>query len=88
MDRQARWLREKLDKAEVEHVGEGIKITFDSSLLFDVDSYTLRDATKEELDELAAYCRNMRIPKSSLLVTPTVLVLQNITSCRKSVPSQ
>ena len=53
MDRQARELREKLDNAEVERVGEGIKITFDSSLLFDVDSSTLRDATKEELDELA-----------------------------------
>lgn len=53
MDRQARELREDLDNAEVERVGEGIKITFDSSLLFDVDSHTLRDPTKEELEELA-----------------------------------
>lgn len=53
MDRQARELREELDNAEVERVGEGIKITFDSSLLFDIDSSSLRDATKNELEDLA-----------------------------------
>lgn len=53
MDRQARELREELDNAEVERIGEGIKITFDSSLLFDVDSYTLRGETKDELEDLA-----------------------------------
>lgn len=53
MDKQAEELREDLEGAEVERVGEGIKITFDSGLLFDVDSYQLRPATKENLYELS-----------------------------------
>lgn len=54
MDKQAEELQEDLDNAEVERVGEGIKITFDSGLLFDVDSYDLRAATKTNLSEMAA----------------------------------
>lgn len=53
MDKQAEELRRDLEGAEVERVGEGIKITFDSGLLFDVDSYTLQPATKQNLTELA-----------------------------------
>jgi len=53
MDKQAEQLREDLEGAEVERVGEGIKITFDSGLMFDVDSYALRPATKQNLAELA-----------------------------------
>lgn len=53
MDKQAEELREDLEGAEVERVGEGIKITFDSGLMFDVDSYTLRSATKTNLANLS-----------------------------------
>lgn len=53
MDKQAEELKQDLEGAEVERVGEGIKITFDSGLLFDVDSYTLQPATKQNLSELA-----------------------------------
>ncbi|WP_138430126.1 OmpA family protein [Fodinibius saliphilus] len=53
MDRQAREMREDLENAKVERVGEGIKITFDSGILFDVDSYTLREQSKENIAELA-----------------------------------
>jgi len=53
MDKQAEELREDLEGAEVERVGEGIKITFDSGLMFDVDSYQLRPATKANLSELS-----------------------------------
>lgn len=53
MDKQAEELREDLEGAEVERVGEGIKITFDSGLLFDFNKYTLRSETKENLEELA-----------------------------------
>lgn len=53
MDKQAEELRRDLEGAEVERVGEGIKITFDSGLLFDVDSYRLQPSTKENLTELA-----------------------------------
>lgn len=53
MDKQAEELQEDLEGAEVERVGEGILITFDSGLLFDVDSYQLRPATKDDLREMA-----------------------------------
>lgn len=53
MDKQAEELRNDLEGAEVERVGEGIKITFDSGLLFDVNKSNLSEASKGNLDELA-----------------------------------
>jgi outer membrane protein OmpA-like peptidoglycan-associated protein len=53
MDKQAKELEEDLKGAEVERVGEGILITFDSGLMFDVNSYSLRPVTKRNLDELS-----------------------------------
>ncbi|KGE88923.1 MAG: OmpA family protein [Phaeodactylibacter xiamenensis] len=53
MDKQAEEIEEDLEDAEVERVGEGILITFDSGLLFDLDSYQLRAETKENLTELS-----------------------------------
>lgn len=53
MDKQAAELKADLKGATVERVGEGIKITFDSGLMFDFDSYTLTPATKENLNDLA-----------------------------------
>ena len=53
MDKQAEELEQELEGAEVERVGEGILVTFDSGLLFDVDSYNLRQATKDNLREMA-----------------------------------
>lgn len=53
MDKQAAELRNDLKGATVERVGEGIKITFDSGLMFDFDSYTLTSGTKNNLTNLA-----------------------------------
>lgn len=53
MDKQAEELREDLEGAQVERVGEGIKITFDSGLLFDVDKYQVKDMVEENLTDLA-----------------------------------
>ncbi|MEN8121068.1 MAG: OmpA family protein [Bacteroidota bacterium] len=53
MDKQAEELRKDLDGATVERVGEGIKITFDSGLLYGVNSYTLRSDSKKNLEDLA-----------------------------------
>lgn len=53
MDKQAEELRNDLEGATVERVGEGILITFESGLVFDFDSYNLRDDTKTNLTELA-----------------------------------
>ncbi len=53
MDKQAEELRRDLEGADVERIGEGIKITFDSGLLFDVDQYELKAETKQNLTELS-----------------------------------
>ncbi|MFA5669338.1 MAG: OmpA family protein [Balneolaceae bacterium] len=53
MDRQSRELEKDLEGTKVERVGEGIKITFDSGILFDINSYQLKDASKEEISKLA-----------------------------------
>lgn len=53
MDKQAEEIEKDLQNASVQRVGEGILITFDAGLMFDVDSYQLKSATKKELDELA-----------------------------------
>ncbi len=52
MDKQAEELQKDLEGAKVERVGEGIKITFDSGILFDFDSYKLRETSRENLSEL------------------------------------
>ena len=53
MDKQAAELRADLDGATVTRVGEGIKITFDSGLLFAVDQSTVTSTAGQNLTELA-----------------------------------
>ncbi|MBL7946951.1 MAG: OmpA family protein [Flavobacteriales bacterium] len=53
MDKQAEELRNDLEGATVTRVGEGIKITFDSGLLFAVDKSELNAASETNLKELA-----------------------------------
>jgi outer membrane protein OmpA-like peptidoglycan-associated protein len=53
MDKQAEELQRDLKNAKVERIGEGIKITFDSGLLFDIDSYLLTSSSRTNLNELA-----------------------------------
>ena len=54
MDRQAEELEDELPAAEVERVGEGIQVTFDSGILFDFDSSSLRNEARANLADLAA----------------------------------
>ncbi len=49
MDKQAEEIKREMPNAQVERVGEGIKITLGSDILFDVDSYTLKAETKQQL---------------------------------------
>jgi outer membrane protein OmpA-like peptidoglycan-associated protein len=58
MDKKAEELDEELDDAEVERVGEGIKITFDGGLLFDFDSAALRGTARTNLREFAESMRD------------------------------
>ena len=53
MDKQAEELRQDLEGAEIVRVGEGIKITFDSGLMFALNSSDLNQTTKNNLSDLA-----------------------------------
>ena len=57
MDRQAEELQDELPGAEVERVGEGIQVTFDSGILFDFDSDALRAEARANLADLAESLR-------------------------------
>lgn len=54
MDKQAAEIEQDIEGATVERVGEGIKITFDSGLLFDVNQSSLQPQARRNLEELAA----------------------------------
>lgn len=53
MDNQAEEIERDLEGATVERVGEGIKITFDSGILFDVDRAEVQQPAQENLTNLA-----------------------------------
>ncbi|UZT97455.1 OmpA family protein [Chryseobacterium fluminis] len=59
MDKQAKEIKETLPGAEVERVGDGIKITLNESIVnFDFDSSNLRAASITNLDKLAGVLAN------------------------------
>ena len=60
MDQQAEELAKSLPNAKVERVGEGILVTFDSGILFDVNSDALRPAARENLKNLAGSMQKYR----------------------------
>lgn len=66
MDRQAEELENELPGADVQRVGEGIQVTFDSGILFDFDSSTLRGNARANLADLAASLTEY--PGTSVLV--------------------
>lgn len=53
MDKQAAEIERDLEGATVTRVGEGIKVTFDSGILFDSAKSALRPEAKANLDRLA-----------------------------------
>ncbi len=59
MDKQAREIKTALPGAEVERVNEGIKITFNETMVnFGFDSAVLTSTTKGNLDKLAEVLKN------------------------------
>ncbi|AWW29825.1 hypothetical protein DN752_06660 [Echinicola strongylocentroti] len=52
MDKQAEEM-EQIENAEVERVGEGIQVTFDSGILYGFDSYELTPQAQENVMEMA-----------------------------------
>jgi outer membrane protein OmpA-like peptidoglycan-associated protein len=66
MDKQAEEMRRDLEGARIERIGEGIKITFNAGLLFDVDKYELRPQSKENLRRLAAILN--KYPDTNIII--------------------
>lgn len=66
MDKQAAEMQRDLAGAKVERVGEGIKVTFDSGILFDVDKATLKPASMENLKKLATILQ--KYPDTNILL--------------------
>ncbi|NJK89991.1 MAG: OmpA family protein, partial [Myxococcales bacterium] len=53
MDDRAKEIDQDLENAKVERVGEGILVTFESGILFDLNEAELRPQAKENIRELA-----------------------------------
>jgi outer membrane protein OmpA-like peptidoglycan-associated protein len=66
MDEQAAEIERDLDGAKVERVGEGIKVTFASGILFDVDKFDLRPEAKDNVTKLAAILN--KYPDTNILI--------------------
>ena len=66
MDRRAREIDQDIPGADVERVGEGILVTFESGILFGFDSTTIQPQGRENLRTLAANLD--KYPDTDLLV--------------------
>ncbi|MDH5284051.1 MAG: OmpA family protein [Gemmatimonadota bacterium] len=66
MDNQADELKQNIKGATVERVGEGIKVTFESGLLYDFGSEVVRPEAQANLTELARSLK--KYPGSDLLI--------------------
>ena len=66
MDRQAEEMQKDIEGAKVERVGEGIKITFDSGILFAVNSSDLTPVAKTNIGKLATILN--KYPDTNILV--------------------
>lgn len=67
MDNQAEEMENDLAGATIERVGEGIKITFDSGILFASNSSTLEYQAKSNINSLATILN--KYPDTNILVT-------------------
>ncbi len=66
MDKQAKEMEAKMDAAKIERVGEGILVTFDSGLLFALNSSDLSAKSKEELKKFSEVLN--KYPDTNLLI--------------------
>ncbi len=66
MDKQAAEMQRDLEGAEIQRIGEGIKITFDSGILFDIDKSNLRPVSQTNLVDLAKILN--KYPDTNILI--------------------
>ena len=66
MDQQAEELEASLPNAEVERIGEGIRVTFDSGILFTFDSSEIQNTARENLGNFSESL--MEFPNTQVLI--------------------
>ena len=66
MDKQAAEMKKDLEGARIERIGEGIKITFESGILFDVNSSQLRPVAQTNLAKLSTILN--KYPDTDVLI--------------------
>jgi len=66
MDKQAKEIEEEVDGADVTRVEEGVVVTFDSGILFDVNSAALTGESAANVDKLAGILK--RYEKTDILI--------------------
>ena len=66
MDKQAEAIKKAIPDAEVTRVGEGIEMTFNSALLFQINSAELSADAKTDLDKLSGVF--VQYPETNILV--------------------
>lgn len=66
MDKQAEEMENDIEDAKIERVGEGIKITFDSGILFATNSSILQPEAKANISKLAVILK--KYPDTNILV--------------------
>ncbi|HWK04580.1 MAG TPA: OmpA family protein [Puia sp.] len=66
MDKQAQEIKQAVPDAQVERVGEGINMTFNSGLLFTINSSALSEAAKVNLEKVASVF--IKYPETNILV--------------------
>lgn len=67
MDKQAEEMQKDIEGAKIERIGEGIKITFDSGILFESNSSTLQSEGRTNISKLAVILK--KYPDTNILVT-------------------
>jgi outer membrane protein OmpA-like peptidoglycan-associated protein len=66
MDRQAEEMRQDIKDARIERIGEGIKITFDSGILFETNSSALQAVARTNIESLAKVLN--KYPDTNILI--------------------
>jgi outer membrane protein OmpA-like peptidoglycan-associated protein len=66
MDKQAKEIKQAVPDAQVERVGEGINMTFNSGLLFTINSSALSDAARSNLEKVAGVF--VKYPETNILI--------------------
>lgn len=66
MDKQAKEIKQAVPDAQVDRVGEGINMTFNSGLLFTINSATLSDEARSNLAKVAGVF--VKYPETNILI--------------------